>query len=307
MNENMYHNGLAPDLRTEVQKAKDYTLPAGAIILNWVEKTPDQWKKYTPREQDGSLSCMAQAGAKAMEILGYGVVSAHPPYRSRANFPEGGMYNADLGSVYKKVGTTTEVLDVSQWQNESTMNKVITITTPIKSGGYFFPNVNIDSIAEAIELYKHCIILIHCNKSEYTKPIPVYNGLPIDFGHGICAVDYFLYKGEKVILLEDSTGHSSSFDGEGQRLITEDFLNKRCAGAIYFIKNLAVIPYVFTAFLKIGSVGLPTKMLQTKLGVNSDGIFGRKTQLAVLAFQTSHHLVADGICGPKTNAILNLW
>lgn len=306
MNENIYKNGLAPDLRTEVQKAKDYTLPAGAIVLKWIEKTPDQWKKYTPREQDGSLSCMAQAGAKAMEILGSGVVSAHPPYRSRANFPEGGMWAQDLGNCYKKVGTTTDKLDPSQWQNESDMNRNITVATPLKSGGYFFPNVNIDSIAEAIELYKQCVIIIHSNQTEYAKPIPVYTGATVNFGHGICAVDYFLYKGEKVILLEDSTGHSSSFNGDGQRLITEDFLNKRCAGAVYFIKNLAVIPYVFTAFLKIGSVGLSVKMLQTKLGVNSDGIFGRKTQLAVLAFQSSHHLVADGIVGPKTNAFLNL-
>ncbi len=132
----VFKDGLTPDPRGEEKRINDYTLPAGAINLNWVEKKPGQWKKYTSREQDGSLSCMAQAGAKAMEILGEGVVSAHPPYRSRNNYPAGGMYTQNLGEVYRKIGTTTEALDPSECEAEATMNRDIMIPTPIKSGGY---------------------------------------------------------------------------------------------------------------------------------------------------------------------------
>jgi hypothetical protein len=254
---------------------------------------------------------MAQAGAKALRTIGYDIVSAHPPYRSRSNFPEGGMFAQNLGEVYKNPGTTTELLDPSQFQNEATMNRLVNVATPLKSGGYFFPNINIDAIAETIELYKNCVIVIHCNTSEYTKPIPAYLGLPVNFGHGICLVDYFLHNGVKTLLEEDSTGHSSSFDGKGQRLITEDFLNKRCAGAVYFIKNLAVIPYVFTKLLKKGSTGLDVKMLQQKLNTIMgfslvvDGQFGLKTQISVVLFQKSRGLVPDGICGSRTNAELS--
>lgn len=306
---NQYKNGLAPDPRTEVQKAKDYTLPAGAVVLNWVEKTPDQWKKYEPREQDGSLSCMAQAGAKALRTIGYDIVSAHPPYRSRSNWPSGGMYTQDLGDVYKKNGTTTEILDKSQNIGETEMNMGIIVPTPLKSGGYFFPQINIDAIAEAIELYKHCVIVIHGNHSEWTAE-PIYNGTPVDFGHGICAIDYFLHNGVKCVLLEDSTGHLSSFDSNGQRLITEDYLNHRCAGAIYFIKSLTEIKYVFTKLLHLGSTGLDVKMLQTKLNslgakLVVDGKFGQNTLSAVKAFQASHLLLVDGIVGKKTNDVLN--
>ncbi len=222
------------------------------------------------------------------------------------------MYIEDLGRVYKQIGTVLEKDDPSQWKNESYMNKEITVSPSIKSGGYFFPKMNIDAIAEAIELHGHCIIVFHCSKSEWTK-IPEYNGGEIDFGHGVCAIDYFLYNGKKTLLLEDSTGHNVSFNKDGQRLITEDFLNKRGSGAIYFIKTLEELPYVFSKVLHIGSTGLDVKMLQTKLNkvgnvtlsLVVDGKFGLHTQIAVKNFQLTHHLANDGVVGQKTNAVLN--
>lgn len=52
--------------------------------------------------------------------------------------------------------------------------------------------------------------------------------------------------------------------------------------------------------LKLGSKGDDVITLQILLGINSDGIFGPKTDTAVKTFQREHRLTADGIVGQKT-------
>jgi murein DD-endopeptidase MepM/ murein hydrolase activator NlpD len=52
--------------------------------------------------------------------------------------------------------------------------------------------------------------------------------------------------------------------------------------------------------IKQGSKGKNVAYLQSKLGINADGIFGPKTKAAVVSFQNRRGLVADGIVGPKT-------
>jgi len=52
--------------------------------------------------------------------------------------------------------------------------------------------------------------------------------------------------------------------------------------------------------LKVGSKGEDVKKLQTKLGVGSDGIFGKGTEEAVKSFQTKNGLMPDGIVGEGT-------
>ena len=52
--------------------------------------------------------------------------------------------------------------------------------------------------------------------------------------------------------------------------------------------------------LKIGARGNITKLLQEKLGVTADGIFGNNTKQAVINYQKSKGLSADGIVGQNT-------
>jgi murein DD-endopeptidase MepM/ murein hydrolase activator NlpD len=58
------------------------------------------------------------------------------------------------------------------------------------------------------------------------------------------------------------------------------------------------------ATVKVGSKGKDVKYLQSKLGINDDGIFGPQTKAAVVSFQSRRNLVADGIVGPKTWAAI---
>lgn len=52
--------------------------------------------------------------------------------------------------------------------------------------------------------------------------------------------------------------------------------------------------------IKKGSKGEDVKTLQKKLNLQVDGIFGSITEEAVIEFQKSNGLVADGVVGPKT-------
>lgn len=309
----MEYNGVAEDIRTLEEKERDYKRSdlAGDIVPEWKEKT--EWKRYTSREQNGSSSCMAQAGAKAFETLTGIVYSAHPPYRSRANYPSGGMWLQNLAQVYRGEGTTLETLDVSQRISEAEMNRDITVETPYEVKGYGFPTYNdIDDIAGAIEEHKHCILVVHCYHDEWLQPQPEYNGKDqsgYTFGHGICAVDYFIKDGKKCLLIEDSTGHSSSLDKEGARIVTEDFLKKRIVGAMYL--TLEEPKYIFKTFMKRGYRSVEVKELQKRLNkelnltLAVDGIFGRNTDKAVKQYQSQHGLVADGLVGPITRSVLN--
>lgn len=56
--------------------------------------------------------------------------------------------------------------------------------------------------------------------------------------------------------------------------------------------------------IRRGSVGdvnrTAIKMLQRLLGLTSDGIFGEKTENALLKAQENHGIVVDGVCGPAS-------
>jgi peptidoglycan L-alanyl-D-glutamate endopeptidase CwlK len=64
--------------------------------------------------------------------------------------------------------------------------------------------------------------------------------------------------------------------------------------------------------IKIGATGEPVRALQLRLleaGFNPgpvDGVFGAATEAAVMAFQHSQGLLADGVAGPRTLAALRL-
>ena len=83
-------SGALIDTRTEAQKLKDLRfeeIVASANPVNWVEKSPSQWRKFPIFNQDGSGSCVAQTEAKELGIMrwlkdGVYVISAQPIFIS---------------------------------------------------------------------------------------------------------------------------------------------------------------------------------------------------------------------------------
>jgi hypothetical protein len=58
--------------------------------------------------------------------------------------------------------------------------------------------------------------------------------------------------------------------------------------------------------LKRGDRGPAVKILQRRLGIAADGVFGPMTERAVKRYQSSHGLVPDGVVGPITRGSLGL-
>lgn len=57
--------------------------------------------------------------------------------------------------------------------------------------------------------------------------------------------------------------------------------------------------------LRRGDTGALVRKVQSAVGVEADGYFGPKTEVAVRAFQRQKDLVPDGIVGPKTWLAMN--
>jgi murein L,D-transpeptidase YcbB/YkuD len=61
------------------------------------------------------------------------------------------------------------------------------------------------------------------------------------------------------------------------------------------------------SILKRGLSGDPVKVLQGKIGVTADGIFGPATETALKDYQKKHGLLVDGIAGPDTFVQMGLY
>ncbi len=300
------YNGVVADPRTPEAKAKDYLQEevVMAVPLKWNRGIKDA-PTYSVRDQDGSGSCVAQATAKALEILTGTVQSAHPIYRRRMNYPGMGMYLQDAFSIVKNLGTTTEALDRSQEMSEVEMNADVTIPTPLSGFTYAFPNVkNIDSVALAIETQKECPITINGTIQEYANSEkPVVTPGTLNCAHAICGMYYFTDEnGVKCILIEESWGPNHI----RKRVLTEDYLKARGTAAGYLIPpviapNPVKPKFTFQTPLLYGQKNYSIKMLQDILkyenlmnhNIDSTGYYWEATRKSVLAWQIKHQVASQ--------------
>lgn len=107
-------------------------------------------------------------------------------------------------------------------------------------------------------------------------------------------------------------GLSRWFDNRGKYIrFHNENSSKTCPGtSIDKIQFMNEVKGVTEMLLKIGSRGPEVENLQidlTKLGYNTkgtDGIFGKNTEAALLAFQKDHSLTKDGIAGEFTLVVI---
>jgi hypothetical protein len=346
--------GALFDNREQEEKDKDYKfeeIVASADPVIWKEKLQSEWRKFPIFQQNGSGSCVAQTQAKEMGIMRwlkdnvYVHFSASHIYQRRNNKPAGGMMASNARKIATE-GVTLEVFGKSQNMTDNEMDNLKIEPYAQEVGKVFkvsnyieLPIKDIDTIASVIQKTgKGVMVWFYFQYNEwYDVPDIKNENLELyannTLRHSVCAVDFFMYKGKKAILIEDSWGASYGLDG--QRIITEDFFKVRNWYASYLANfqfqspednnNHSPTPpkptYNFTKTLKKGDRGGDIVALQNILkfeglyptNVESTGYYWSITSKAVYEFQKKHKVASmqeldslqGNLVGQKTLEKLN--
>lgn len=327
-------NGAIADPRPLSEQQKDHlheNLFSG-LPVHWIEKPRATWALAHQRNQDGSFSCVKQASETAKEKI-INIVTSAMGYQFRAaGKGSEGMYLQNCGDIDYNIGTVMEIDAPSQNMDDPHIDAIVPPKNfTVKITGYrTFALIDIELIAEAIQAYGQCLLIFSSNIEEWDaiNQTPVYNGQTITFGHGICAVDFTLINGIKTLVCMDSAGQWSS--PNGVRLITQDFLNARCKGAMYYL-GAFVLPIIapiipvqvpvsplgglnITKPLSYGSIGIQVFLLQNRLIQDAvatffmpTGLFGNATKQSLIAYQARFSLPQSGYCDTLTLAHLQKW
>jgi hypothetical protein len=349
-NKNMFFNkykytaGALEDKRTEIEQEKDYLfeeMVSSPDLVNWTEKTKDEWRSFPIFSQDGSGSCVAQTMRKMLGIMHWlkdGVFidfSASHIYQRRINKTKGGMGSNDVFKIAQQ-GTTLNLLAPSDDMTDDEMDIVKVqdyqekIGEVFKIGNYVTIPSDIETIASVIQKTgKGVMVWFYFKHSEWTdvpfiKYPTLQRSLSTTSRHSVTAVDFTLYKGKRALIIEDSWGKKYGLGG--RRIITEDFFDERNYYAAYpinfkFEEGDETSTFKFTKTLEFGQRNSDIVELQDVLkgkgffptNIQSTGYYGSITAKAVLAFQLAFYVddpmvlndLAGRIVGPKTIATLN--
>ena len=252
-------NGIIADPRPPEVKGKDYQTEEvlKSSPVEWRE-----WSKVNPEieealgyyqifNQDGSSSCLANAVALALGIENYLEegkfikLSARDIYTRRKNKPNKGMYFQDAMDIGYKYGATLHNFLLSDGKNEEQMNKrndylpsYGEVAKVFKGGNYFWVKKTIEEIAYMLNIEKKPVVMgVKFGPKEWGRQEPKILGSHAPYGHGITALPQgaFNYKGKKTILIQDSWGINSGWNG--RRFVSEDwFKANRIIGALAFKK-----------------------------------------------------------------------
>lgn len=176
-----------------------------------------------------------------------------------------------------------------------------------KSKTYLSVTPSIDNVAQAIRDNGGAILLVRgMNNGTWNSAFPKPPTQKTDlWAHWLFAGKAKLINGKKYIGVLNSWGNVGD---KGWQWLPEEYFTypfiTECWTMTYddFLLN----KFIFTKTLRKGMKSLDVKMLQTKLEIKADGIFGKDTEKAVKEFQEKNNLVADGIVGKLTNIKLNL-
>jgi len=346
---NNFENGARIDTRPEEKKLKDFRieeLVSAPEPVPWIEKPQEQWRKFPDQYQNGSGSCVAQTIKKlgginlSLKNKEYVELSATDIYQSRSNRPGSGMIGVESFDLWRSKGLTLEALVPSRGMSDEEIDSYKIEPYKQEVGKVFaiknhvgLPVGDIETVASTIQKTKKGVMTwFYFTNKEWSQFVPevIDETLTVSSSkalrHSVAAVDYTIYKGEKALIIEDS----SPFGGLYRRVITESMFAKRNWFARYgtsfeFEAGTTTKPshqfYNDLKFSTVFNTNPEVVILQDCLkweGLfpsdrDSTGYYGAITAKAVYDFQKKYQVASneelDALqgrsVGPKTRAMLN--
>lgn len=314
-----YQTGILPDLRSDEEKALDYTLTEFVTA-----PAPVDWNTTPPiidtpiRKQNGSGSCVAQAlererGIMARQKYGEFVqTSASFTYQKRANPNVSGstamdrINYANMGSVKNTDCPDQSMTDVQMLVQ--TCPAYITDTAKILGCKSVTVPIDIDTIASTIETTgKGVGVWFRFGPGEWfnRKEVGMVSGSTMPWGHAVVAVGRCkASNGEKALIVPDSACE----DGFPYRIVPESFLKARCFYAAYLMNfktydELPEKPHFDGSVVSAQDCLKYERLFPSN--VTSTGTIGPVTTKALKMFQIKYDIApATGNFGPLTKAKL---
>ncbi len=318
-----HFTGLIPDPRSPEEKSLDFLheeVAAAPVPVYKMGKS--NLNDYPIEDQNQTYSCVAHGSTLAM-TKGNPRLSKMFFYRKRQNYPDPGMWLQGAGDIAKKSGSCL-YNTLPNASNEYDANSIqLTPNEVIEASGHKvqdyiqIQNLDIDTIASVVTQGTPVAILIYASYRDWSKEYPtMYDptkllGAPLR--HCVCAVDAFIENGVKYLKIQDS----AHFGGISSRYLSEQFIAKRCYGAMYFV-TLTTQPvpkpdHKFLVDMRLGDNSNEVAFLQKRLMYEgffpstqtATGLFGGITLKAVKSYQSAHGLPSTGFCGVLTRSLLN--
>ena len=319
------YNGV-PSLGTTEQENNLYKadeLVSSPASFSLALTSPDLWKIYPSRYQDGSSSCVYQARAKMAGILqeqkhGEFVEYSASDYNKRSNYGEG-SYPIEALDNMRKEGIGLEALEPSQNKSETELAEVKqnefekeVAKVSLLDGYYALPPYNFDVFVSTLHATKKPIMFgFYATFKEWDSNIIDIKteNLKLEDApvrHEVCATPHYgIYEGKEGFTFEDSKGNSG-INKKGVHFMTREFFERRnyipglVPTSFKTYEDLNVKPekpyYDFSKNLQYGDFGADVVALQDMLKYegyfpanhSSTGKYYELTSKAVLEWQKAH-------------------
>lgn len=307
------------------QKVSDITIGSATAPIPIPDTYMPEYVKYTDMQSQVPC-CGAGAGKSLKEV--FKNIEGNPEHlsmkclwdeiKSFDNVPyDSGTTLIAIMQALQKFGVSSEVLcptncvgaDPTAFTASSNLTPEIVsdaATNKIDLGYAFEWSPTLADIKSAIFNHKAVIMLMRVGAEFWTGKdgvsswqekdiLPLQTTFPVQSGHFVTA---YGYDTEYIYFYNQ---WSDTWGREGIGYFGSDYISR--VAEIGTAIDLAKVQLI--AVLQIGSRGSAVSLLQKRLNIAIDGIFGPKTKMAVEAFQHANRLVPDGVVGLLTNEELN--
>jgi hypothetical protein len=284
------------------------------------------------KDQGQSSSCGGQTVAQQAQVLGENVERSAKAYYAQVYAPGGGSNSRMLGNILVKQGLFKESL-VPSYMNgdtptEAFMERPADVTPEAKADAsttanlfaYSFPNLDIDSMAQALRDNKNLLIgIIGSNNGTWLSGYPSADVVGRPWAHFMAGGKAELVKGKKTIWAKQSWGAGVAPQTNSYQAITEDHFKAGHIWDAMVFHSVAPPPptnHVFNKLIVYRERSSEVTALQIALAnkgvfnVAPTGYYGAITAQAVLKLRTKYGVSSatdpfGWVVGPKTRQLLN--